>query len=151
MLSAAECSSDVDVQDRPAGFAARARAVAAEERALDSPALAGPRVLHVVKSESEVGQTIAFCRLLPRAFGPRNFMKKWAVPPRAGGLIGAFVPSHIFNGLRWFFDPVTQPGMTDHERRWSVPPVSVPSQMYKLKVAHALWRELRRRYTEALR
>src|SRR6266571_6494155 len=24
-----------------------------------------------------VGQTIGLCRLLPRAFGPRNFMKKW--------------------------------------------------------------------------
>jgi hypothetical protein len=23
-----------------------------------------------------VGQTIGLCRLLPRAFGPRNFMKK---------------------------------------------------------------------------
>src|SRR5437899_7659669 len=31
----------------------------------------------VESAKSEVGQTIGLCRLLPRAFGPRNFMKKW--------------------------------------------------------------------------
>jgi hypothetical protein len=41
-----------------------------------------------------VGQTIGLCRLLPRAFGPRNFMKN---PWRSGGF-----PT-VRSG---FFDPV---------------------------------------------
>src|SRR6202789_3572502 len=64
-----------------------------------------------------VGQTIVFCRPLPRAFGPRDFVKNRLL--RWGMLQLANRPEG--RGFSTLSGGVAVATMTDHQRRWSVP------------------------------